>query len=104
PGSRRSRRRVPAQGRAQVGGEVGQDLDVVLVGEGEGEGEGDLVDLAGGGGGVEAVGQLGGGADEVGGEEHAGRALGGGGAGQALGGVVLVLPALLGGRAVGGDD
>ena len=34
----------PAQRRSQLGGRVGEDLDVVLVGEGERQRERDLVD------------------------------------------------------------
>ena len=48
----------PAEGRAELGGDVGEDLHVVVVLEAERQRERDLVDLAEGGVGVELLGDL----------------------------------------------
>src|SRR6478752_5674622 len=46
PSERSGGGRAPPERRTEPGGDVGEDLKVVLVGEGERQREGDLVDLA----------------------------------------------------------
>ncbi len=67
----RGQRRAASRGRPQPGGDIGEDLDVILVLEGEGKGERHLVDLAEGGVSPEPFGELRGGPDEIGREQQA---------------------------------
>src|ERR1700728_2063440 len=57
--------RLPAQGRSERAGQVGQDLNVVLRLEGERQREGDFPDLAETGVRVQCLGDLAGGAEQV---------------------------------------
>ena len=66
---RRGRR--PAESRAELRGDIGEDLHVVLVVEGERKGERHLVDLLKGRVRPELPGDLRGGPDEIWREQHA---------------------------------
>src|SRR3954468_18840018 len=94
----------PTERGAEVGRDVGEDLDVVLVLEAERQGEDDLADLAEAGVPVQGLGDLLGGAHQVLGEEQLAGALGEADAGRASLDVGGVLGPLLGGGRVGGDD
>src|SRR3954467_14408578 len=93
----------PTERGAEVGRDVGEQLDVVLVLEAERQREDDLADLAEAGVRVEGLGDLLGGAHQVLGEEQLARALRDADAGRACLDVGGVLGALLGGSGVGGD-
>src|SRR3954452_14415507 len=65
----------PAERVAEVGRDVGEDLDVVVALEAERQGEDDLADLAEAGVRVEGLGDLLGGAEQILGEEQLAGAL-----------------------------
>lgn len=83
--------RVPAEGRTQLGGNVGEDLDVVLVLEAERKRERHFIDLLESRVCVELLSDLIAGADEIGRKQHPARPLGSEGPGSALIDVSLVL-------------
>ena len=100
----RSRARgAPAQGRAETGGQVGQDLLVVLGPEGERQRERHLLDLAERRVRLQPLGQLVRRPDQIGGEQHPGRPLRRGRARQPGRGVRLVPGPLRRRGAVGRD-
>jgi hypothetical protein len=76
PGGAGSAGGRPAQGRAEPGGDVGEDLHVVLGREAERQREGDLAHLPEPRVSVERLGDLVGGTQQVGGEEQPPRSLG----------------------------
>src|SRR6476620_10346324 len=96
--------RRPPQFGPERFGDVGNDLEVILLVEGERQRERDLVGALEAGMGVQRVGEFVGGPYVVGGEQHAAWALRRLGPFETRRRVCAVLPNLLTRRGVGGDD